>query len=99
MGHGGVHLCAMHLCTFNLEHVQVIWGHLVPLSKNWAVTRKQLIVQQNRQKSICGACRVCNYVLLLWKKCMLGKFGVMGCAGLKIIHEFSFGRVDFILSC
>ncbi len=43
-------LCSMHVGIFNLDHVKVIWGHLVHFSKNWVVTQKRLIVERSEQK-------------------------------------------------
>ncbi len=40
-------VCSMHVGIFDLEHVKVIWFHSVHFSKNWAVSQKLLIVQQN----------------------------------------------------
>ena len=40
----------MHVGIFDLEHVKVIWGHLVHFSENWAVTQKRLIVERNGRK-------------------------------------------------
>ena len=41
--------CNMHV-FFYLEHVNVIWGHSVHFSKNWAITQKWLVVERNRGK-------------------------------------------------
>ncbi len=38
-------VCKMHVGVFDLEHVKVIWDHLVHFSENWAVTHKRLIVE------------------------------------------------------
>ena len=34
-------VCSMDVGIFYLEHVKLIWGHLVHFSENWAVSQKR----------------------------------------------------------
>ena len=45
-----VGVCSIHVGIFDLVHVEVIWGHSVHFSRNWAVTQKRLIVVRSGRK-------------------------------------------------
>ncbi len=67
----------MHVCSFDLEHVKVIWGHSVHFSENWVATQKRLIVSETDENlGLGGVCIMHVDILTLT---MSNSFGVIWC--------------------